>query len=717
MNTSSEDLMKATVLGMTKKIIVIASLGSTILLNLGFAKISTEQASRNIDELVEAKLESKGVERNSEVRDEVFVRRIYLDIMGRIPTYDEALKFLNSDDQFKRQKLIDALLQSEGHISHFFHLWADLLRLKTRTSNGNVTGLYAYTEWVKQSLRDNKPYDQLVRELITATGYPWENPAVGFYLRDFNMPLDHMSSTVQTFLGTRMQCAQCHDHPFDSWTQMDYYKMAAFTYNVRTRVDIRQIEELKKYLITLKQKKDGIDVRKLHREPARRQMVRELLQPLQIGAIQTERKLRLPEDYQYNNAEPKQIVEPMLPFAEEGQELTPPQFESAEELRNQYANWMTSPTNPRFSKVIVNRLWKYVLGLGLIEPLDDFTDDTEASNPELLDYLASLMIENQYDMREFLRVLYNTKTYQSASSLKEEVEVENYLFAGPLLRRMSAEQIWDSIWTLVLEDVDERKGGNYNVFREKAQEESMMARAYALQSMETEVMYELLESVVQVFEKRVTQRHNLHKSMQSIEESKQRDQLNKQLRSLQREARKEVDQIIASAISPMIEEEKDMTISSMSMDRGGVMSFDSKQRKILKETDPRWKDFHISFVRAAELQSPMYPGHFLRQFGQSDREIIDNADKEASVPQALTLMNSQYLQSLIRRESLLTRNVMSAEEPGRKAEIMFMSFLAREPSQVELEAIVNGIEGKESAQAYRMVVTALLNSQEFRFIQ
>ena len=180
------------------------------------APVRADQVSEKIDELVEANYKAKKIEPNAPVSDEVFVRRAYLDIIGRIPSMEEARAFLESGEAGKRTKLIDTLLGSEGYVSHWYNWWADILRVQTGLRDEAGT---AYAEWVKDSLRKNVPYDQFVKTLVTAEGFVWDNGAVGYYLRDAGMPLDNMSNTAQIFLGTRLVCAQCHNHPFDRWTQ------------------------------------------------------------------------------------------------------------------------------------------------------------------------------------------------------------------------------------------------------------------------------------------------------------------------------------------------------------------------------------------------------------------------------------------------------------------------------------------------------------------
>ena len=194
----------------------------------------TSVHSERVDKLVDSLLAEKKVRPNGPISDELFLRRIYLAVIGRIPTGAEAAAFLNkSQGANKRDLLIDQLLESEGYVSHFYNYWADILRINTRLGRSGASNEYAYKHWVKENLRSNRPYNEIVYDLIAADGNVWENGATGYYHRDRGMPLDNMANTVRVFLGTRLECAQCHDHPFDKWKQTDFFHMASFTYGVR----------------------------------------------------------------------------------------------------------------------------------------------------------------------------------------------------------------------------------------------------------------------------------------------------------------------------------------------------------------------------------------------------------------------------------------------------------------------------------------------------
>jgi len=190
-------------------------------------------ASAELDRLLDEELRVRGVRPSERIDDDEFCRRAWLVIAGRIPTAGELASFVADRSKGKRDDLVDRLLASPAHVSHAFNRWADVLRIQSRGMRGTSGEPYAH--WLKQALADDRPYDELVRELLTAQGpaHARGNGATGWYLRDLGMPLDNLSNAMRTFLGTRMECAQCHDHPFDTWTQKQFYELAAFTGGMR----------------------------------------------------------------------------------------------------------------------------------------------------------------------------------------------------------------------------------------------------------------------------------------------------------------------------------------------------------------------------------------------------------------------------------------------------------------------------------------------------
>ncbi|HYF34166.1 MAG TPA: DUF1549 domain-containing protein, partial [Prosthecobacter sp.] len=420
------------------------TLAFLLLLSAAASAAPFPEASK-IDAILAKSWEKQGLKPNPAAPDEVFVRRIYLDVVGRIPTVEEARAFLTSQDPQKRMKLIDQLLASDGYTSNFFNYYADILRLQTDARGAKLTG-QAYANWLKEALNKNQTYDSMVRELLTTDGNAWDSGAIGFYMRDRGMPLDHLAATVQIFLGTRIECAQCHNHPFDKWTQKEYYEMAGFTYGMDTR---------KGYGLEMKSSdgkklrgKEAVELRQAMKEV--QESIKQVSKELRYTQIEETSKLpKLPHDYKYTDAKPGDTIQPKTMF---GHDALPGEGETRLDA---FAKWMTSPENPRFTTVIANRLWKKVMGMGLIEPVDELTDSTVPSHPELMTYLEELMVQKGYNLKSYLRVLLNSDVYQRMPSTKDVLLGETYAFTGPLMRRMSAEQVWDSIATLMHGNIDQ----------------------------------------------------------------------------------------------------------------------------------------------------------------------------------------------------------------------------------------------------------------------
>ena len=431
-----------------------------------------KKAAAEIDALLAAHWKSAGLKPSDPITDETFVRRIYLDLAGRIPTSVETRTFLDSKQPDKRAALINDLLARESYVSHFYNFWADILRLKSHFVNTANVVPAAYAKWIKESLRANKPYDQFVREMLSARGMAWDNGAVGYYMRDPEMPLDNMALTTRVFLGTRIECAQCHDHPFDKWKQTEFYHLAAYTYGNKAvheafggaRDAIRErerviLDDFKREKAASKDGAKAAEQRKKERMDAMeyRKIVGIIKGPVGqlLSPIALERKadavLKLPFDFKQADGKPGDVMGPRPLFG------TAPELSAGTDRAETFARWATSPENPRFTRVIVNRLWKKMFGVALTEPLDDLREGTDGMAPALEARLVKLMIDLRYDMRAFLGVIANTRAYQSAVVSEEFHAGETtWYFTGPLLRRMTAEQVWDSIVALANHEPDAR---------------------------------------------------------------------------------------------------------------------------------------------------------------------------------------------------------------------------------------------------------------------
>ena len=386
-------------------------------------------ASSRIDEIIQLDLKKHKLEQNPPANDVQFVRRVYLDVIGRIPTVKELTEFQNDPHPDRRARLIDALLDSPGHESHMFNWLGDMLRVKDDYYRIGKT--WTFHSWLKTQLRENRLWDELVHGMLTAEGRLGENGATAYLLRDASMPLDSLSNTLTTFLGANVACAQCHDHPFAEWTQRDFYEMASFFGSTAfERVDTR------KPAITLRDERFS------------KANLVTLLQPnMERVVFDGARSTVFPEDYAYDDAKPGDKVVPRF-ITWDDEKGTPLTGKRPKRLRKHFADWMTSAENPRFAAAIANRLWKKFFGIAVKEPVTDLDVLEDATNPELLWYLAQLMKDVEFDLREFQRVVLNTRAYQQQVSVTPP-EGEDFRFPGPLLRRMTAEQTWDSIVLLL----------------------------------------------------------------------------------------------------------------------------------------------------------------------------------------------------------------------------------------------------------------------------
>jgi hypothetical protein len=694
-----------------------------------------------IDQLLAADWQKNGLQANPPATDDVLVRRLYLDIAGRIPTVAEREEFVGSNDPQKRAKLIDKLLASDGYTSHMFNFWADLLRL-TDNTKGRITA-EAYEEWMKKELKANTPYDQMVKKLLTTDGGAWDSGSIGFYQRDENK-LDHLAYTVQVFLGTSIVCAQCHNHPFDKWSQMDYYSMAAFTYGMDTKGgDMIKLprkpqggKAMPEFLTKMSpkerreyMKKHPEEVAKLREEAKKtdsvsneemkevRQTLGDVMKPLRYTAItNNDGKLpKLPDDYKYPDGKPGQTIEARAMF---GHDAKPKEGQTRVHA---FADWMTSPDNPRFTTVIANRMWKKVFGLGLIEPVDEMTDSTVASNPALMDYLSQLMIEKKYSLKSFMRVLYNTDTYQRMTGTQEIALGETSHFTGPMLRRMSAEQVWDSVITLtkgnldgMVDDENQRLhqylddlGMFLNTVKTKGPEGILAAAKAGMEERKAndQKLDELRAKMAAEKEKGTASPADA-KALANAANKLRRESTNNLLVNLVGEERAED---LLKGYNP----QKQLQVKRPQINKAALANMTKEQRKDLVKNAA---SNNMVAARASELPSPARPGHFLRTFGQSDREVIDNSSDDASVPQALTLLNGPLVETITSPLSLLNQQLAKAGAPDQKVTLLYEALLSRRPTNNE-RAVLDSVVRERGDKALPDITHALLTGSQFLFIQ
>ncbi|HEX5051609.1 MAG TPA: DUF1549 domain-containing protein [Planctomycetota bacterium] len=626
------------------------------------------------------------------VDDATFARRAYLGIVGRIPTLAETEAFLADQAPDKRTTLTDRLLDSPGHTSHFANFWFDELRLKSRQQN--LSG-EPFAHYVRQSIQTDKPYDRFVREMLVAEGpgHAEGNGATGMLLRDPNMPHDAMANAMRLFLGTRIECAQCHNHPFDVWTQKQFFEMAAFFGGMRYR-DENALPNLV-----------GLRTELANADDRTRQQARQLIQRLNVGLDGSGSGMeRLPKDYKYDDLKPGSPIEAhtlfgddvklKYPAARRGQ---PPRRDAPRgrgrpggpevDSREALAEWLTSPKNPLFAKVIANRMWARTFGRGLVEPIDDWKKDTEAVHPELMQQLEKLMIDLGFDLRQFERVLVHTQLFQCEAPKDDPDPEQAYTFRGPLLRRMTAEQMWDSLLTLVFDDLDDRLRAPDARARPVYEQHAEAAKADAQE----------LIAMVQ-------QRRGAAQPMRAMQQQ-QAEQARMQLAAdaeLQRRAR------------PLLQK---MAQARRNGDQQEVAAIAGELERIglpLGRRANRGREGDL--LRASDLPQPAPPNHLLRQFGQSSRDTVDSASDVATVPQVLTLLNGFLDQRVLEGQSALRRDLELATNGERRVRIAFLTTLNREPTTDEVQEWRRAI-AIDGPDAVKDLVWVLCNSNEFRFVR
>jgi len=345
-----------------------------------------------IDGAVIAQLRSLNIPMSGLCDDSTFVRRSTLDLAGRLPTIAEVELFLHEPASNKRETLIDRLLASDDYADHFANKWMLILRNR-RENVGQKSGTFAFHRWIRDQIATNRPFDQFVRDIVAASGSMDVHPPVVWY-RHVPDNFSRLEDTAQLFLGQRIQCARCHHHPYEKWAQKDYFQMAAFFSQVRTKASSSPDE--------------NVVFAAMGQPRAPHPKTGESLKPAGLdGPLRDDSDLRDPREY--------------------------------------LVDWMVDRDNPFFAKSIANRYWKHLFGRGLVEPEDDMRVTNPPSNAELLDVLAKSLGESNYDVKSLVRSICNSRVYQLDSEPNGENLRDRKCYSRNYPKRLSAEQILDAI--------------------------------------------------------------------------------------------------------------------------------------------------------------------------------------------------------------------------------------------------------------------------------
>jgi Protein of unknown function (DUF1553)/Protein of unknown function (DUF1549)/Bacterial Ig-like domain (group 2) len=357
------------------------------------ADVESWPEKRNlVDEHVFAKLQSLGIPASEQCDDSTFIRRATLDIAGRLPSLEETQQFLSDASENKYVAVVDRLLESPDYADFFAKKWTAILRNK-RSGQAELFNSFAFHDWLRNGFYDNKPYDQLVRELLTASGSVETNPAVVWY-REVASTESRVEDAAQLFLGQRIQCARCHHHPFEKWSQADYFHMSAFF----TKLTIKEGSTPEQPMF----------VSRLGNASAQHPKSGQSLQPAGLDGAKLE-------------------------------------VTAIDDPRNNLVDWMVAPENPFFARSLTNRYWKHFFERGLVEPEDDLRVTNPPANPELLDGLAKHFADSKYDLKGLIRLICTSTTYRLSSEANEQNLADQSSYSRYYPKRLQAEVLLDAI--------------------------------------------------------------------------------------------------------------------------------------------------------------------------------------------------------------------------------------------------------------------------------
>ena len=667
---------------------------------------STTEAAVMLDELLGRENADTGVLTTTTINDDAFLRRSTIDLIGRIPTMKELREYEGWGED-RRPKLIAKLTAHPRFADRWTIFMADMLRIRSNVTGGNQ--LLAY---IHGSIEQEKPYDVLVRELISASGRANSNPAVGYILGDDAQPMELAAATSQIFLGVRIGCAMCHDHPFDDWEQEDFYDLAAFFGKTKKMESRRQGGAI--YTT------EGDEMTILwppedKAEPSKRKPVKPRF-PFQLANfenppfhIQRFEATRLAQEELNSTDDDTASLDALLDAIEpnvgrpSNHVLEEAQKESrkldvhgdiyrSSELRNELAKLITDPRNDYFARAFVNRLWAELIGHGFVEPLDNFSDYSGLHHPSTLDFLAQEFIASGYDFRTLVRIITLSDTYRRsalpADTPFELREMSEMNFSAAPTRRMLGEVLYDSIVVAGhLGDFKWPQGANHKeVSREIQVPTGEFAMIKAEGSGDTTMMAQKpamrgdgydLESSLKI-------------DFNSILSSKEQTEL----------------------VSMRVKSDQQLKAEEM------IAMQKDEERKVMKyktETVTETVDDNPRFDSAMRMATPAPPAHFLRVFGQPDRTGLGEfRDEASSLRQQLMMLNGRMTHEASRVGSLEPLHHLLKKDPNLAIDWAYQEILTRLPSpeeKAEAHAIVNG--GAEGLADLRW---ALLNSNEFRFL-
>ena len=611
------------------------------------ARMGKEAA--NLDILISSVLEKSGKTKPAPIDDFNFLRRASLVAIGRIPTLAEIKEFANDPAADKRNRLVNRLYRSKGYQSHMNNWFCDHLRLnEVKLQGGYFSSNTPLINWTRQSVRENKSWKAMTVELLSSRGNGWlGSGASHYYTRDIGMPLDNSANTMRAFLGMRMECAQCHDDPGSAWERIDFFNLAAFTHG---KSNYGRLDFLKgrRRLVNMSSKKK-FNAKGLHHL----HFFSDAIGQYASSGIESGKgtgRITLPDDYQYEDGDPGEMVEGRTPFGGkvrlDAKKVNPDSLE-------QFAAWVVGDENPTFAGSIAARMWLRVMGAKLHKgDSEEFLDPKDPLTGALSSGLMKLMADYDYDLRAFQQTLMLTEAFAVKSAPDMKASLHGLM--GRPIERMSAEQIWDSLISLVLEDPES---------------------AQRIEDME----------LLYIHGRYIGRLEDIIKKVHSFK---------------------------------TIKEYQEWVIMKYKAARDGTGPKAPAPRPptYIAGHGRLMTSAIRGMARASELPSPALPNHFLRKFGQSDRISIDGATNEGSLTQTLQMLNGATQTMIATKDDTAIRKIF--EVPGsfdEKGVLLFQSILTRMPSDQE-RAMCNKELVDREGKGLANIVSALVCTPEFLFI-
>ena len=634
------------------RFLLAACLWAFVPLGLLAAKITPGvmvKEAAQIDRLIRSVLENSNHSVPAEVDDFTFLRRASLVAIGRIPTLAEIQEFEKDSAIDRRHRLISQLYQSKGYQSHMNNWLYDHLRLtEVKLQGGYFSSNAPLIKWARQAVRENRSWKKMTRELLSTRGNGWTGSGAShYYTRDIGMPLDNSANTMRAFLGIRMECAQCHDDPDSRWERIDFYNLAAFTHG---KSNLGRLDFLKGRGLFVKMSSD-----KKYNAPGLHHLhfFSDAIGQYAASGIEPGKgtgRIKLPDDYQYADGDPGEFVEGRTPF---GKRVKLDSKKETRESLEQFADWVVGDENPTFASSIAARMWLRVMGAALHKKdNEEFLDLKDAETGDLSAGLVELIQKYDYDLRAFQQTLMLTEAFAAKSAPDMKTSFHGLL--GRPIERMSAEQIWDSLVTLVLEEPE-------SVQRIEDMEHLYLHGRYIGR----------LEDIIKKVHSFKTVKAYQNWIIMKYDEAR-------------------------NGTGPKAPAPRPQTYIA---GHGRLMT-----------------SAVLGIARASELPSPAPPNHFLQKFGQSDRISIDGSTNEGSLTQTLQMLNGATQTLVANPTDTAIRKIF--EKPGSHAEkgaLLFQSILTRKPTASEQALCAKELR-ERSGRGIANIVSALVCTPEFLFI-